>query len=108
MTALVELQDIRKSYALPRAAPLAPQRHVRAVNGVSLCIEAGESLGVVGESGCGKSTLARLVMALEKPDAGHVRFAGRDLNALPTRSCAPPAAISRWCSKTLMVRWIRD
>ena len=82
---LVELQDIHKAYALPRTAPLAPQRHVRAVNGVSLRIEAGESMGVVGESGCGKSTLARLVMALEKPDSGTVRFAGRDLNTLPVR-----------------------
>jgi len=80
--ALVRLTDIRKAYPLPRASPLAPQRHVHAVNGVSLDIRAGDSLGVVGESGCGKSTLARLVMALEPPDSGSVTFAGQQLNAL--------------------------
>ena len=81
-TPLVRLTDIHKAYALPRSAPFATQRHVHAVNGVSLDIQAGESLGVVGESGCGKSTLARLVMALEAPDRGSMVFAGRDLNAL--------------------------
>ena len=84
MTALVELDDIHKTYLLKRATPFSAAQQVFAVNGVSLAIKAGESLGIVGESGCGKSTLARLVMALEKPSHGQMRFAGRDLNALPT------------------------
>ena len=79
---LLSLTDIHKAYALPRSSPFARQRRVHAVNGVSLDIQAGESLGVVGESGCGKSTLARLVMALEAPDRGKVVFGGRDLGAL--------------------------
>lgn len=83
MTALVEIADLHKTYGLGRTLPFAAQPRVYAVNGVSLRINAGESLGVVGESGCGKSTLARLVMALENPDTGSVRFAGRDLHALP-------------------------
>ena len=83
MTALVEISDLHKTYLLRRATPLSPVQRVFAVNGVSLTIEAGESLGVVGESGCGKSTLARLVMALEKPDRGQMKFAGQDLHALP-------------------------
>ncbi|WP_370156687.1 ABC transporter ATP-binding protein [Ferrovibrio sp.] len=82
MTALVRLQDVRKTYPLPRSSPFVPRRQVYAVNGVSLDIRAGDSLGVVGESGCGKSTLARLVMALEAPDSGRVEFAGQDLNRL--------------------------
>jgi peptide/nickel transport system ATP-binding protein len=83
MTALVELDNIHKTYTLKRATPFSPGQQVFAVNGVSLAMQAGESLGIVGESGCGKSTLARLVMALEKPSHGRMRFAGRDLNSLP-------------------------
>ncbi|QDO96221.1 ATP-binding cassette domain-containing protein [Ferrovibrio terrae] len=84
MTALVELTDIHKTYTLKRATPFSAAQQVFAVNGVSLVVQAGESLGIVGESGCGKSTLARLVMALEKPSQGRMQFAGRDLNTLST------------------------
>jgi peptide/nickel transport system ATP-binding protein len=55
---------------------------VLALNGVSLQLAAGKSLGVVGESGSGKSTLARAVMALETPTSGAVRLLGRDLHRL--------------------------
>jgi peptide/nickel transport system ATP-binding protein len=56
---------------------------VLALNGVSVQLTAGKSLGVVGESGSGKSTLARAVMALETPTSGSVRLLGRDLHRLP-------------------------
>ena len=55
---------------------------VRAVDGVSFAIEGGRTFGVVGESGCGKTTTAKLVLGLEEPTEGAIRFEGCELNAL--------------------------
>jgi len=58
---------------------------LRAVDGVSLAVQPGETLGLVGESGCGKSTLGKTVMGIYTPTAGDIRFAGREIGWLAKR-----------------------
>jgi oligopeptide/dipeptide ABC transporter ATP-binding protein len=78
---LLELIDVAKHF------PSKDGRGtVKAVDGVSLTLGLGETLGIVGESGCGKSTLARLMLRLIEPTTGQVRFAGEDLLALGPRA----------------------
>lgn len=60
----------------------AESGHIRALGGVSVEIAGGETLGIVGESGSGKSTLGRILLALDRPDAGRVIFEDRDLHTL--------------------------
>ncbi|MGH9556019.1 MAG: ABC transporter ATP-binding protein [Terriglobales bacterium] len=80
--ALVEVRDLVKVFPLGESVfGGTAAREARAVDGVSLDIEAGETLGLVGESGCGKSTLGRLILRLIEPTSGCVRFDGRDLLA---------------------------
>ena len=82
MTALLEVEGLVKHFVAARSVFGRPTAHVKAVDGVSFTVEAGKTLALVGESGCGKSTVSRLVLRLIEPDAGQVRFEGRDLLAL--------------------------
>jgi peptide/nickel transport system ATP-binding protein len=81
-TSVLKVEDLTRHYRLPRRSLFEAPGSVYALNGVSLSVDKGRSLGVVGESGCGKSTLARLIMALEPPTAGRVEILGRDVNRL--------------------------
>ena len=70
MNALLELAGVDKTFHTERGP-------VHAVRGVSMAVDAGEVVGLVGESGSGKSTIANLVLGLEQPDAGEIRFRDR-------------------------------
>jgi ABC-type oligopeptide transport system ATPase subunit len=77
--ALVEIGNLTKIFPQGESAFRARKAEVRAVDDVSLNIEAGETLGLVGESGSGKSTLGRLALRLIEPTSGNVGFDGHDL-----------------------------
>ena len=81
---LLEIRDLHVRYPVGSEGPWpwSPRRWLNAVRDVSLTIEEGEVLGVVGESGCGKSTLARAIIGLVEPAAGSIRLAGRELVGL--------------------------
>lgn len=63
---IIELKDVRKTFRSPQGLP------VTAVDGVSLSVERGETLGIIGESGSGKSTLGRLILRLIEADSGTI------------------------------------
>jgi oligopeptide/dipeptide ABC transporter ATP-binding protein len=80
---ILQVRDLVKHFPLTQGVVFRHQvGQVRAVDGVSFELRRGETLGLVGESGCGKSTLAKLLMAMERPTAGSVRFEDRDVFAL--------------------------
>jgi peptide/nickel transport system ATP-binding protein len=88
---LVRIEDVAKHYRGAGSLPLLGRRAepLRAVDGVSLELRAGETLGLVGESGSGKTTLARMLVRLLTPSAGRVVFAGTDISALGERELRP-------------------
>jgi oligopeptide/dipeptide ABC transporter ATP-binding protein len=79
---LLEVRDLRKHFPLPRGMLGRVQEQVKAVDGVCLDVDEGETLGLVGESGCGKTTLGRCLVWLIEPTAGTITFEGRVLAAL--------------------------
>jgi oligopeptide transport system ATP-binding protein len=82
---LLELVDLVRHFPV-RDAFGRRTGWIRAVDGVSLAVDAGETVGLVGESGCGKSTLGKTVMGIHAPTAGDIRFAGREIGRLPPRA----------------------
>jgi oligopeptide transport system ATP-binding protein len=83
---LVEVRDLKKHFPVKRG--LVFDRvvgQIKAVDGVSFAIRRGETFGLVGESGCGKTTIGRLLLKLEEPTAGEIRFDGEDIAGFDAR-----------------------
>ncbi len=86
---LVSIQDLRTWFPIRRVLFSRSRGYVKAVNGVSLDIYPGETVGLVGESGCGKTTLGRTILKLEKASSGRVMYAGHDLLTLNESAMRP-------------------
>jgi ABC-type oligopeptide transport system ATPase subunit len=91
---LLRVENLTKVFG-EKAGLFGSSGGVRAVDGVSLEIAAGQTLGLVGESGSGKTTLARCILRLVEPSAGRVLFSGEDVPSV----CARSGATFRWSSR---------
>ncbi|MFN8224040.1 MAG: dipeptide ABC transporter ATP-binding protein [Gaiellales bacterium] len=88
--ALLEVRNVTKHFPITRGIIRQKQvAAVQAVDGVSLAVKQGETLGIVGESGCGKSTLARVIMRLLEPTSGEIIFDGHDISRLSQSEMRP-------------------
>ncbi|MFI6011855.1 ABC transporter ATP-binding protein [Streptomyces sp. NPDC051243] len=85
--AILEVSGLVKHYPLTRGVLRRKEiGSVRAVDGVDFTLHRGETLGIVGESGCGKSTVARMLVNLERPTAGAIKYKGEDITRLSGRA----------------------
>lgn len=82
--ALVEVRGLRKHFPLKKKL-FAEAENVKAVDGIWMSIEDGETVGLVGESGCGKSTLGRCIIRLIEPSEGEIYFEGQEITSLGAR-----------------------
>jgi oligopeptide/dipeptide ABC transporter ATP-binding protein len=79
---ILEARDLAKHFPVKKGLFATSHEKVRAVDGISFEVPRGKTLGLVGESGCGKTTTAKLVLRLEEPTGGVLRFQGRDLQGI--------------------------
>lgn len=89
MTPLLEVNDLKMHFPVREGLFLRASKFNRAVDGVSLQVAPGETLGLVGESGCGKSTLGRCITRLYQPTAGEIKFRGQDISRMKSRELLP-------------------
>lgn len=98
MASLLEIDDVHVHFATPGGK-------VHALDGVSLTLERGEIVAVVGESGCGKTTLARAVLGLQPLDSGHIRLEGAEIRGSTRRLAEKIGMVWQDPSASLDPRW---
>ncbi len=86
---LLQAKNITKKFPIKGGFFGRTVGHVHALNDVSLTVESGKTVGLVGESGCGKTTLARIAMRLIDPTSGEINFDGKDITTLSERKLRP-------------------
>ena len=85
---VIRVEGLEKHFQI-RTGSLGRKALIHAVNGVTLEIAKGETLGIVGESGCGKSTLGRTILKVWEPDAGRIWCDGTDITGLSRHQMRP-------------------
>jgi len=86
---VLEVKNLKKHFPIKKGLLRRTAGYVYAVDGVTLAIRAGETLGLVGESGCGKSTVGRTILRLLEPTAGEIRINGTDITHLDKSALRP-------------------
>ena len=86
---ILDVKNLRKHFPVKKGFFGRPGAYVRAVDGVSLDVKPGETVGLVGESGCGKTTFGRVVLRLIDPTAGNIEFEGTDITGLDQKQLRP-------------------
>ena len=86
---ILEVRDLRKYFPIHKGLFSRTVGHVKAIDGISFDVHAGEVLGLVGESGCGKTTAGRCILQLIQPTSGSVKFEGQEIVGLPRSQMRP-------------------
>ena len=92
---LIEVRQLQKHFPIRTGVFGSTKTAIKAVDGIDFTVRNGETFGLVGESGCGKSTTSRLLLRLETPTTGTVRFNGKDIQGLSDRDLQATGAPSR-------------
>lgn len=82
---LLQVRDLHVHFPVSNGMFKKANTHVKAVNGIDLAVNKGETMGIVGESGCGKSTLARTIVGLEEPTSGDILFEGESITTYSSK-----------------------